>query len=111
VIDTLFSYGANARLCSQIVRGYGVYKDGSRKQRHSRIRSNESDDDVAVYVGPSGSDTIYTVPLSAVSIINASGTSHQYSTESKQGDMDVSTAQTRWNCITSTHAENSRRNG
>ena len=58
-----------------------------------RIRSNESDDDVAVYVGPSGSDTIYTVPLSAVSIINASGTSHQYSTESKQGDMDVSTAQ------------------
>ena len=79
--------------------GYGVYKDGSRKQRHSRIRSNESDDDVAVYVGPSGSDTIYTVPLSAVSIINASGTSHQYSTESKQGDMDVSLAQTRWNCI------------
>jgi hypothetical protein len=100
VIDTLFSYGANARLCSQIVP-HGVY----------RIRSNESDDDVAVYVGPSGSDTIYTVPLSAVSIINASGTSHQYSTESKQGDMDVSTAQTRWNCITSTHAENSRRNG
>jgi len=82
-----------------------VYKDGSRKQRHSRIRSNESDDDVAVYVGPSGSDTIYTVPLSAVSIINASGTSHQYSTESKQGDMDVSTAQTQWNCIQLQHMQ------
>ena len=61
---------------------------------NSRIRSNESDNDVAVYIGPSGSDTIYTVPLSAVYIINASGTKYQYSTESKQGDMDVSTAQT-----------------
>ena len=61
---------------------------------NSRIRSNESDNDVAVYIGPSGSDTIYTVPLSAVYIINASGTSYQYSTESKQGDMKCSTAQT-----------------
>ena len=49
---------------------------------------------ILLYIGPSGADTIYTVPLSATYIINASGTVYQYSTESKQGDMDVSTAQT-----------------
>mmetsp|Transcript_30398 Transcript_30398/g.64340 ORF Transcript_30398/g.64340 Transcript_30398/m.64340 type:complete len:656 (+) Transcript_30398:96-2063(+) len=61
---------------------------------NSRIRSNNSDSsDVAVYIGPVEAN-IYTVPISAAYIVNASGTSYRYSTESLQGDMTVSTSQT-----------------
>lgn len=67
---------------------------------NSRIRSNDTvndsssdSDDVAVYIGPDEVN-IYTVPLSAAYIVNATGTSYRYSTESLQDDMTVSTSPT-----------------
>ena len=98
MIDTLFSYGANARYdlgdteCTKMVAGS---KDTLGFDQMSQTMMLQYTLDPVVQ----------TVPLSAVSIINASGTSHQYSTESKQGDMDVSTAQTQWNCIQLQHMQ------
>mmetsp|Transcript_21737 Transcript_21737/g.43516 ORF Transcript_21737/g.43516 Transcript_21737/m.43516 type:complete len:505 (+) Transcript_21737:388-1902(+) len=58
---------------------------------NSRVRSNETaDNDAAVYIG--GLDKIFTVPISAAYIINASGTSYRYSTEPE--GMDISISQT-----------------
>ena len=65
---------------------------------NSRVRnSNESSSDTAVYIGPSDGDTIYTVPLSAVYIVDDFGTtsSYRYSTINvAQRSLDVSQAQT-----------------
>ena len=52
--------------------------------------SNKAADDAAVYIGHL--DKIYTVPVSAAYIINASSTSYTYSTELE--DMDISKSQT-----------------
>ena len=58
---------------------------------NSRVRSNKAANyDSAVYVGHL--DKIYTVPISAAYIINASSTSYRYSTELE--DMDISMSQT-----------------
>ena len=59
---------------------------------NSRVRSNKeaASNDAAVYIGHL--DKIYTVPISAAYIINASSTSYQYSAE--LDDMDVSMSQT-----------------
>jgi len=58
---------------------------------NSRVRSNEAaNNDAAVYTGHL--DKIYTVPISAAYIINASSASYQYSTE--LDDMDVSISPT-----------------
>lgn len=72
----------------------GTLVPNSRIRLANESSSSSSDSDIAVYIGPNDSSTIYTTPLSAVYIVNASGTSYQYSTESVQGDMDVGTAQT-----------------
>jgi len=64
---------------------------------NSRIRSNESSSsDTAVYIGPSDGDTIYTVPVSAVYIVDDFGTtSYRYSTINvAQRSLDVSQAPT-----------------
>mmetsp|Transcript_28865 Transcript_28865/g.53297 ORF Transcript_28865/g.53297 Transcript_28865/m.53297 type:complete len:632 (+) Transcript_28865:145-2040(+) len=59
---------------------------------NSRIRDGK-DNDTAVYIGSSPT-AIYTVPISAAYVVNASGTAYRYSTESLQGDMTVKTSQT-----------------
>lgn len=63
---------------------------------NSRVRNNESSSsDTAVYIGPNDSDTIYTVPLSAVYIVDGFGSSYRYSTINlPQWSLDVSRAQT-----------------
>jgi len=64
---------------------------------NSRVRNNEtSSSETAVYIGPSNDDTIYTVPLSAVYIVDDFGTtSYRYSTINvAQRSLDVSRAPT-----------------
>jgi len=64
---------------------------------NSRVRNNEtSSSDTAVYIGPNDGDTIYTVPLSAVYIVDDFGTtSYRYSTINlAQRSLDVSRAPT-----------------
>ena len=64
---------------------------------NSRVRnSNESSSlDTAVYIGPNDSSTVYTVPLSAVYIVDDFGTTtYRYSTIKAQQSLDVSRAPT-----------------